>query len=375
MLITPDFHDKICVFLILYFSSLILVMHAKDILLSGETLFRNEEVFEPGYAPEQFAYRDPQLKELARCMKPAMKGARAVNAVLYGKPATGKTTSVRLIFSQLKETTEKVIPVYVNCQINSSEYRVFSEIHKSIFGYAPPESGTPLSAVYDRIFRRVSRDKKPLIVALDDMSFSAECNKMLYSLLRAYESYPDAKTSVLAVFAKNELHKLDGKVRSIFQPSEIDFPLYTQEQIHDILKDRAATGLYPGVMPDFLLKKIAAHAYESGDLRLGIAMIKNLALKAESEASRKITELHFSVLAGTKAFSLDRDEQEILRILKNGQLDSGSLFIELNRAVKTSYSSFYRTLEKMKVRNILEISDAVAKGRGKTRIVKLKKLA
>lgn len=342
-------------------------MRVKDVLLSGETLFRNEEVFEPDYTPEQFSHRDAQLRDIAGCIKPAIK-ARALNALVYGKPATGKTTSIKVVFGQLRETTEKVIPVYVNCQINSSEYRVFSEIHKAVFGYPPPESGIPLSAVCGKIFTKLSREKKSLVVALDDMDFASEANKILYVILRAYESYPGARTGVIAVFSRNEIHKLEDKVRSIFNPVEIEFPSYAYEEILDILKSRAEAGLYPGVMPDSVMKKIARHAHESGDLRLGITLIKSLALKAESESSRKISESHFSLPAPGKR-TLEKTEEEMLRILGSGKMDSGMLFREINKTAKTSYSGFYRMLARMEKKRLIEISDVVTTGRGRTRLI------
>ena len=52
--------------------------------MSYETLFRNEDVFDFSHIPDQFNYRDSQLKALAYCLKPAMRSAKPLNALLIG---------------------------------------------------------------------------------------------------------------------------------------------------------------------------------------------------------------------------------------------------------------------------------------------------
>jgi len=348
-------------------------MDIKDILLDDETLFRNEEIFNPDYTPEQFSHRDSQIREIARCIKPAMKSGKPLNVLVYGKPATGKTTSIKVIFDQINETTEKIITVHINCQINSSEYSIFSGIHKKIFGYKPPESGLPLSSLYEKIFNKLSKENKSLIVALDDMNFISPtiANKILYDVLRAHESYENVKTSVIISVTKNDLTKLDEKVKTVLQPIEIEFPLYTEDQIHEILKSRVDYGLYPNVMSDRLLKKIVRNTHEKRDLRFGIELIKNLASKAESDASRKIKEIYFTEINKVKENNLEKDEKYIMDALKKYKLDSGTLFKELNKKIKISYSGFYRTIQKMEQTGLVE-TKTVVKGRGKTRIISLK---
>ena len=46
----------------------------KDLLMWDETLFRDPEVFEIDYVPEQFNYRDEQTRELAFQIRPALRG-------------------------------------------------------------------------------------------------------------------------------------------------------------------------------------------------------------------------------------------------------------------------------------------------------------
>ena len=76
-------------------------MPSRDILLAEETLFRDDTIFNPDHIPDQFRFRDGQIKEMSYALKPALREGRPGNAFLIGPPATGKTTAVRLVFDEL----------------------------------------------------------------------------------------------------------------------------------------------------------------------------------------------------------------------------------------------------------------------------------
>jgi len=63
--------------------------------MSGQTPFRDPEVFETDPLPEGFRYRDTQDADLAFALRPVLVGERPLNTVFRGMPGTGKTTAVR----------------------------------------------------------------------------------------------------------------------------------------------------------------------------------------------------------------------------------------------------------------------------------------
>lgn len=136
--------------------------------MSDQTLFKNIDVFEIDYVPEIVNYRESQLDELAYQIRPAIEGGRALNSICRGPLGTGKTTSALRIFAELEQTTQRVVPVYVNCQTDRTKYMVFSRIYAAILGHVPPRSGPPLTSVIDAICGALQRQKKNLIVCLDD---------------------------------------------------------------------------------------------------------------------------------------------------------------------------------------------------------------
>ena len=341
-------------------------------LSADETLFRSEEVFDFSYIPDQFNYRDEQLKALAYCLKPAMRSAKPLNALLIGSPATGKTTAIKITFSQLEEVSDKAVLVYVNCQIHSSPFRIFSEIHKKIFGHMPPETGVPLSSIYDKIFARLSKDKQILVVALDDINYLQNNEKVLYDLLRAYESYSGVKTGVISVMQKNEIYRFGDKTRSVFQPQIINFPTYKINEITAILKNRADIGLYNNVMSKKMLGEIAVMTSDKNDLRFGIELLKQAVMQAEADSSRVVKEKHLEKAIASIMPSPTkevRDDEKLILDLLDKEMTSGELYKLFTKKIDISYSSFYRLLRKMEAAGLIETKEKIAEKGGKTRVI------
>jgi cell division control protein 6 len=51
-----------------------------------QTLFRDREVFEFTYMPDELHHRDAQIRELALLARPAIRGGSPKSAVLRGPP-------------------------------------------------------------------------------------------------------------------------------------------------------------------------------------------------------------------------------------------------------------------------------------------------
>jgi Cdc6-related protein, AAA superfamily ATPase len=109
----------------------------KNLLMWDETLFRDPEVLEIDYVPGQFEFRDAQMRELAFQIRPGLRGGRPLNTVCKGLPGTGKTTSVRKLFAEIEETTKKLVPVYINCQIDNTKFAIISQIYKKTLRASP----------------------------------------------------------------------------------------------------------------------------------------------------------------------------------------------------------------------------------------------
>ena len=351
--------------------------------MSDQTLFRSIDVFEIDYLPEFFNYRESQLKDLAYQIRPALEGGRALNAICRGLPGTGKTTSVLRIFAELEHTTKKIVPVYVNCQNDRTKYMVFSRIYAAIVGHAPARTGVSIKSVLDAIGGTLQRQEKSLIVCLDDanlLHYNNTLGDVVNSLLRLHQDYPGARAAVFATVSDMNLDlaaDLSKWVISPFRPSDIYFPPYDAEEIRGILQERIRVGLYPGVFPATILDRIVEQTMESGDVRVGLDLVKRAVLNAECAARTEVIEedvtvayeqaKHIHLAYSIRALSAD--ERLLLRRIaelsqeQTEPLVSGAIYTERESKPKISYTAFFKRLRKLDALRLVDLIRIQAGGR------------
>lgn len=361
-------------------------MGIEDILMYDESLFQNINAFDPDYVPQDYNFRDTQMEAMAMSIRPAMKGGQPSNAVVLGSPATGKTTAIRKVFELVEKNTEKVVCVYINCQLHTTRFGIFSQIYKKIFGHLPPETGVPFSRIYDQIMQNLQKNNKSLVIALDDVNYlfhSKSANKVFYDMLRAYEEYPGVRTAIFAILSDLEFkYAFDKNVNTVFIPQEIVFPLYTYPEIEDILKNRAKAGFFPGVISDDILEQVAMYTHENGDLRTGINLLKSCGNFAEASASREIKQEHFdkavdslvSVDFSETLKKLNDAEKSLLKMIAGweGVCKAGELAEMYIEKTSSSYASFNRTLDKLEFVRLIDTKFTGKGVRGNSREIILR---
>jgi len=361
----------------------------KNLLMWEETLFRDPEVFEFDYVPEQFQFRDTQMRELAFQIRPGLRGGRPLNSICKGLPGTGKTTSVRKLFSEIEETTKKLVPVYINCQIDNTKFAIFSQIYRRLTGHLPPASGTSFKQLFDAIARILVKEEFVLLVALDDANYllyENEINKVLYTLLRAHEAYEGVRIGVIVIISDLDVdlvRAVDARVTSVFRPTEIYFPPYEPAEIREIIQMRVMQGLYPNVLSEEMLSLVIDQTQKSGDLRVGIDLLKRATMSAEHAARRSIEQddicgayhisryLHLSFTVKT----LKDEEKKILKALAEASLEAkemnaGDVYKTISESVKIGYTRFYEVIKKLDALRLINLHYRAGKGR--TRLISLR---
>jgi cell division control protein 6 len=361
----------------------------KNLLMWDETLFRDPEVFEIDYVPEQFNHRETQMRELAFQIHPGLRGGRPLNSVCRGLPGTGKTTSVRKLFAEIEESTKKLVPVYINCQIDNTKFAIFSQIYRRLSGHLPPASGTSFKQVFDAIARLLQKDETVLLVALDDANYllyEKEMNRVLYSLIRSYEAYPGTRIGVIVILSDMDVdlsREVDARVSSVFRPSEIYFPPYSGEEIREILRERVMQGLFPGSLSEEMFDLVVEQTQKSGDLRVGIDLIKRAGLQAEHRANRSIERddickayevskyLHLS----SSVRSLKEEEQAVLRSLArhsmaDTEMNAGEVYTAIKAGMPIGYTRFYEIVKKFDAMRLIDLQ--YRDGKGRTRVISLR---
>ncbi len=355
----------------------------KRFLMSDQTLFRDIDVFEIDYVPELFKYRESQLDDLAYQIRHALRGGRALSAICRGLPGTGKTTSVLRVFAELEQTTTKIMPVYVDCQNDRTRHAVFSRIYSALIGHAPARTGVSLRSVIDAIGGALQQEDRSLIVCLDDanlLHYNDVLGDVINSLIRLHQDYPGARVSVFAIVSDMGLDlasELSPWVTSPFRPSDIYFPPYDAEEIQGILQDRIRIGLYPGVFPKAVLNCVVNQTMESGDVRVGLDLVKRAALNAEHDARTEVIEedvttayaeakhIHLACMIR----NLSADERLLLRNIaemsrnQREPLISGAVYAKMSIESKASYSAVFKRLRKFDNLRLIDLSRVQSRGR------------
>ena len=160
------------------------------------------------------------------------------------------------------------------------------------------------------------------------------------------------------------------------------FPLYTYNEIENILRDRVNAGFFPDVLSDDILEQIAMYTLENGDLRVGINLLKSCGNIAEASASREITQEHFdeaveslvSVNVRETLRSLSDDEKEVLKMIvdNDGNYTAKKLGDEYKQKTGSSYASFNRILDKLEFVRLVDTKYSGKGSRGNSRQIILR---
>jgi ORC complex protein Cdc6/Orc1 len=361
----------------------------KNLLMWDESLFRDPEVFEIDYVPEQFEFRDTQMQELAFQIRPGIRGGRPLNTICKGLPGSGKTTSIKKLFQEVEETTKKLVPVHINCQIDNTKFAILSQIYRKLSGHLPPASGTSFKQVFDAVARMLLKDECVLLVALDDANYllyENELNKVLYTLLRAHETYEGLRIGVIVIISDPDVdlsRAIDARVSSVFRPTEIYFPPYGNAEVQEIMKARVMQGFFNNVISDEMLGLVVEQTLKSGDLRVGIDLLKRAALNAERATRRSIERedicgayevskyLHLEYTIKT----LKDEERKILAGLarastSDGGMNAGEVYKTIKETVPVGYTRFYEIIKKMDAMRLVNLQ--YREGKGRTRVITLR---
>ncbi|MFD1640730.1 ORC1-type DNA replication protein [Halohasta litorea] len=357
----------------------------EEMLSWDETVFRDEHVFEIDYLPDAFHHRTSQLESLKYALRPAVRGSRPLNTMIQGPPGTGKTTAVQKLFGELGGETD-VQTVRVNCQVDSTRYAVFSRLFEGIFDYEPPSSGISFKKLFGQLTERLVDDEDVLVVALDDVNYlfyENEASDTLGSLLRAHETHSGVKIGVIIVssdLSLDVIDEIDTRVQSVFRPEEIYFPRYAVDEIRSILRERADRGFHEGVLDDAELERVAELTADSGDLRVGIDLLRRAGLHAEMRASRTISDEDIeAAYEKSKHVHLSRSlrgisdsERALLEVVidHDGQ-QAGEIYEAFEEETDLGYTRYTELVNKLDQLGVIAARYADVEGRGRSRELSL----
>ena len=326
---------------------------------NGEIIF-NELPLTEAFIPTRILHREGQLRELERCLKPALKRRSIENVFLVGPSGTGKTTLAKWIL----ESYFKEISAYVNCWKYRSTHEVLKEI---LLNFQVPVHGREPTGELIKLLEKLIQKKK-IIVCLDEVD-QLNSFDILYILAR------NGVGLILASTRYHALIDLPSRIRSSLALTEIEFPAYKPDELFDILKDRVEFSFKPGTISKELIK-IAAIAAE-GDARVGLEILRRAGKKAEDKGLDKVTieEVKEAIKEAKKTkvsfivSRLNEHQRVIYEILaEKRRMPSGELYREYcKRVLKPVVDRTYRNYMK----EMVELGLVRVLGSGRWRIYEI----
>ncbi len=319
----------------------------KDMLQSGESLFKDSIFLSYDFQPKILYGRENEQRQFAIAIKPLLQGHSGRNIFVYGAPGIGKTTACKHVLRELEEETDDVIPIYINCWKDNTTYKIFLRICEDLgLKFIQNKKTTEL---LDLIKSRLN--KRSAVLVFDEID-KLEDTDFIYTLLEdIYRS-----SIFLITNYRDSYANMDERIRSRLNPEFVYFRPYSESEIAEILKRRMEFAFVSGCWDDEAFKEIVEKSTETKDVRIGLYLMREAGNLAEDKSSRSISSVEVAeAIKKVENFhikdkeDLDDNLQTILEIVKqNSGKKVGDLYASYGATGgKLSYKSFYRRIMRL----------------------------
>lgn len=338
----------------------------KDLLQSGETLFRDTIVLDYDFQPKLLPFREPEQMRFATAIRPLLQEHNGRNLFVYGSPGVGKTTACKHVLRELEEETSEVVPLYINCWKENTTFKIFYKLcedlgHKFIQN---KRSGELLALIKGTL------NKKSAVFIFDEVD-KAEDWDFLYAVLE--DIY--RKSVILITNYRDSYGEMDERIRSRFAPEFVNFRAYTEQEIAGILKQRRDYAFVQNGWEEDAFKEIIEKCCEIQDVRIGLYLmreagnlaeergVRKIGLAQVAEAVKKMQDFHIKPKEG-----LEPEMQQILELVRNNNGrkvgDIYSTYAE--QGGEMSYKSFHRRIAKLEEGKFISTEKTLTRDGGST---------
>ena len=340
----------------------------KEMLKSGESLFRDTVVLDYDFQPKILKYRENEQRRFATAIRPLLQGHNGRNVFVYGAPGIGKTTACKHVLRELEEETDDVIPVYINCWKENTTYKIFYKMAEDLgFKFVQNKKTNELFALI-----KSKLNKQGAVFVFDEID-KLEDTDFLYSVLE--DIY--RKTIFLITNYRDSYSEFDERIRSRLAPEFLYFAPYNEQEIAGILKQRQEYAFVQNCWDDEAFKEIVEKCAEIKDARIGLYLMKEAGNIAEEKSSKRISAEHVAnAVKKVDDFHIKPQEglgEDLKRVLKIVKEASGGKIGDLytsytNDGGQVSYKSFKRRINKLEEGRFIT-TEKVSGREGNTTIV------
>ena len=260
----------------------------EEIMGNGNSIFKNQEIFNTTYFPEMIQCRDKELRSILINIKPLLNNNKVLNTIIMGKSGTGKTTVIKYAMMEITQYTD-LKTCYLNCNIQDTARKCYIQIFKVLFGVAPRNN---ISTEVIQVDIMEKLEKESFILVIDDMNrlSKKDSNKLINELFRANEFYHLNMAIIIIVNNISFKYSLEMNSQSVLHSNEIEFKNYSVDEVYSILKYRCDIGFKEGVISDEQIMKISETVVNYTNIRWALTTLNLLGQKIESENRDKIED-------------------------------------------------------------------------------------
>jgi len=249
------------------------------------------------YVPRHLPHREDYVQRLVEFFQIAFRtpGVLSRKILLTGESGTGKTVTAKRVGAVLKRIAEKneirLEFVHLNCRMTSGK---FSLVQVLIRKAAPelPLRGYGSDELLRSLWDYLNKNDRYLLLVLDEIDYFIRSTgeDIVYNLTRLTDSIQNVPQRIHMIFIARDhsFQKLfDSSTLSTFAKATVEFPLYKEHEIKDILNKRIEEAFRENVIPseilDFIVRNV--HEYGRGDARYALELLTMAGLVAERENS------------------------------------------------------------------------------------------
>ncbi len=340
----------------------------ENMLGGDESLFLESMALDVDYTPPVIKHREGEQGHIASCLKPLFSKRSGKNLIITGVPGIGKTLATKHILEELKDQTNDIKTIFINCWKKDTPYKIIAEMCQQLgFKFIAGRNTDELTKEVIKIL-----NKSSCVIVLDEAD-KIEDQHIFYSILEEIFT----KCLICITNDGDWLNKLDQRVRSRMLAELVQFKSYNYEEIKSILQERVNYAFVPCVFESEAFDLIVDKCSEIGDVRSGLFLLKNAGEEAEAKSKRKIT-IEEAKIAIEKLVEFQRkstsqlgeEEELILNLVKNNSGKTSSKMHEIYsiNGGKLAYTTFQRKLKSLEKGKFVTLNK-VNVGKGMTTTV------